>query len=72
MYIRSITELKEKKEAKKEQLDEMKTRLYADYLEISFTTEKVKEQFSWLGKVVWMVQSYKQLKGIFSRFKKVN
>jgi len=70
MYIKSYSQLKEQKELKKEQLTNIKARLLADYYHFVYTKEKIKSGFDWWKRIMFGIEIYKQVKGIFSYFKK--
>ena len=69
-YIKSYSQLKEKKELKQEQLTYIKARLYTDYYQLVYTTEKVKNGLGWWKKIMLGIQIYKQVREVFQHFKK--
>jgi hypothetical protein len=71
MYIKSYSELKEKKELKKEQLIYVKTKLYADYFQLAYTATKLRDNgLNWWKKIMFGIRIYKQVREIFRHFKK--
>ncbi len=69
MYIKSYSQLKEKKELKKQQLDFLKVRLFADYYQLVYSAEKVKDGFNWWKRIMFGIQLYKQAREVFRRFR---
>ncbi len=68
--INSYSQLKEKKELKKEQLTYIKAKLYTDYYQLVYTKEKIKTGFDWWNKIMLGIEIYKQGKKICRYFKK--
>ena len=68
--IKSYSQLKKKKELKKEQLTYLKARLCADCYQLTYTTEKVRNGYVWWKRIMLGVEVYKQAGKIFQHFKK--
>jgi len=69
-YIKSYSQLKEKKELKKEQLTYMKAKLYTDYYQFVYTTEKIRNGFDWWKKIMFGIEIYRQVKKICQYFRR--
>ena len=70
MYIKSYSQLQERKALKKEQLTYMRAKLYTDYFQLIYTAEKIKDGLIWWKNILFGIEIYKQAKGIFQHFRK--
>jgi len=69
-YIKSYSQLKELKELKHKQLSNAKVRLYADYYQLAYTSEKIKNGMDWWKKIMLGIQIYKQVRNVFHYFRR--
>jgi hypothetical protein len=65
MQVKSITQLREKKEIKKEQIEYAKTRLHLHWNQL----DSKRKNANWLGKLLWGIGLFKQGKKIVGRIK---
>jgi hypothetical protein len=69
MQIKSITQLREKKELKKEQIEYIKSRLYYHRNQFDYKQKQVKDGYNWIGKLLWGIEIFRQGKRIIQRVK---
>jgi predicted phosphoribosyltransferase len=67
MYIKSYSELKERKELKKEQMAYIETKLCADYSQLTY--KLMDDGVNWWKKIMLGIQIYKQAREVYRHFR---